>query len=288
MDEILNLDDAIGQIRQHGGVQYHIPSIGKPLLFRSMDTGTQKMMGKIALTTDKYKSDIIRLSLFDDMLLEGKKEYKSSNLKIVDAVAFMASLKRNLTDKLVYERPCPKCGTICRTHIDLDKVIERCKAFEFQTLNVEMLDSAKKQNYNFEISDPSMMDIIILRESVFQMHDDLSDTMYETQAYYAFNKVCLYISKLSINNKEVKTKLGESFNKFPVQDRIKLFDTIDQNITISDSNPQSLLSIISERFSDAKLSKMLFDGTYGEITCSSKACGLKLEDEISYDIFFTL
>ena len=284
----MNINDAIKALNSGGSIKMYIPSLKYAPLFRPMNTGLQKTLGRIALNSeDQYHSGMMRLALFEDLLLENTHEYKASMLKNVDMIAFQTQLKMQTSSMLPIEVICTKCGAQTKIIIDLKKLLDNCSNHEFKTFKVEIINNKKEnQKYEFVLEEPSYMDILILSESVRKSQDILSDTVMEAQFYYVYSKLCLYVSEVRFNGDEITGNDGQKFNKLPIQDRLKFFDSIDQSITIDEDNKNSLINIIIDNFSDEALSEELFKNVYEVPKCTNPECDQMLEGVVTYDSFF--
>jgi len=281
----MNIEEAKKLIVNGGGQQFFIPSFNKKLLFKEYTTGMQKVLSKTIVSNDQYVSDMTRLGLFDNMLLEGTHEYKSGQLTIIDMIAFISQIKKSVigSNNFKFDMRCG-CGSDIKITIDLDKIIERCKNYEFKHL-IFKCDLSEKQ-YEFELKDASWMDLIILRESLKKTYDKFDGSDAQFQFYFILNKICMYIKSIKINNDEVKNKNEQSFDKWTVPERIKFFDLLNPKITIDDNNNDSLLNIITKNFSDRQISEYIFNNSFINKKCDS--CGENVESVFTYDNFFQL
>ena len=280
----MTLDEALDVVKAGGDpLKIFIPSIGRELLFCNLNTSLQKTLGKIASSNlDPYRSGMMRLSIFEEMLLEGKREFKVGSLKLVDSVAFFSQLHA-MTSEGIITSPmnCLGCGKKFEISLDLSKVVENCKKYKPRKHNYSIDFGNVK--YEFALVDVSWLDSLILQESVRQSSGALNDTAFEAENYYIFNKICLYIDSLKLNGNEVTGSEGQKFSEMPVPERMRLFDSMNQRITIDERNPKSLINFVSENFSDDWINQLLFSGTYSPEGCS---CGRSLEGVITYDTFF--
>lgn len=284
----ITIGEALKELNSGGGTSMFIPSFGRKLLFRKVNTGIQKTIGRISLDSgDRYRSGLMRLALFDDLLLEGTREYRSSMLKTIDVIAFLCQLRMQTTDSVDIRFICPKCGSSTDVSISLKKVLENCGKHKFEEIDVSAEDKNTGRKYSFKICDPSYLDVAILTESIVSMKSS-GTSVSELEFYYIYSKLCLYIDSMSIDGKEIKGDNDERFCKIPVVDRLKLFDSIDQEITIMESNPNSLVNVISSAFSEDVLSRELYDGALSVDVCSGSDCGALLGEVMSYDSFFTV
>lgn len=285
----MNIEDAIKALDSGGSVKMMVPSFKYAPLFKPMNTGIQKTLGRISLNSDNlYHAGMMRLALFDELLLENKHEYKASLLKVVDMVAFHAQLKMQTSKTIDMVFTCGKCGTTTNVKVDLEKILKNCCSYTFRKFSIKVSGGSPSHDYEFVICEPSYMDTLILAESVRKSQDVLSETLNEAEFYYAYSKLCLYISEVKLDGNLITNNDNRPFNMIPVQDRLKFFDSIDQRITISEDNPDSLLNFISKNFSEEDISGSLFNGTYSPDVCSNKECGQKMENVITYDTFFTV
>lgn len=280
----MTVEEARKMLTAGGGQQFFIPSFKKNLLFKELSTGLQKTLSKIAVSSDNhYVSNMARLGLFDEMLLEGTHEYKSGQLTIVDMIAFIAQLKRASNDSKIlnFDARC-SCGNVVKIVIDLDKVLENCKKYDFKRLISKF--SLDGKEYEIELKDASWMDLIILQESLKNTYNDFNGSDLQFQIYYALNKICMYIASIKINGDEVKDKNEQPFDKWDVPDRIKFFDLLNPKITIDEEVSDSLINIVVQNFKDRELSAFIFTDTFQNKTCG--ACGANVEGVFTYDNFF--
>lgn len=285
----MNINDAIKAIGAGGGIKLNIPSLKYAPLFKRVNTGIQKMMGTIAINSeDQYYSGMMRLAMFDELLLENTHEYKSSMLTTIDMIAFMAQLKLQVSDEIKMSTVCKKCGHQQTVSINLKKLIENCSNHEFKEYAINVEGGEPFHKYEFVLKEPSYMDDLILSEGIRKSKINLADTITEAQFYYIYSKLCLYVSKVVLDGNEINGDEKSQFNKIPIQDRLKFFDTIDQKITINEKNQSSILSIIVSKFSESKSMKEIFDDVISPKICQNSHCDCNLEGELSYDNFFEL
>jgi len=268
-------------------VGIYIPSKDKELKFRSLTTGDQRLLAKSAMSMDSYNSDLIRFGLFDKMLVDGgeitmgiSKKMPSSELTAVDMVSFIASLKLQFNNYVDNRIECPLCDDgVTTQRISLPIIIDKCKEFVPNKCLVEV--DHKGVNYKFRLGESAWFDVVILREAI---KSSTSDNAIGTVINFAFNNACLYIKDLVINDEQVLTKDNKPFCKMSVPDRVRLFDNLPPAITIDDKNPESLISIISEKFDINEIQKQIF----GNEPIKCPKCGAELGDGLTYDNFFTL
>jgi hypothetical protein len=246
-------------------------------------------MGTISINSyDYYYSGMMRLALFDELLLENTHEYKSSMLTTIDMIAFLAQLKLQISEELKIPVACKKCGANQDVSIDLKKLIENCSNHEFKQFNIEAEGGEPFHKYKFVLKEPSYMDDLILAESVRKSKVNLADTVTEAQFYYMYSKLCLYVSEVFMDGDEITDSQRKKFNKIPIQDRLKFFDSVDQKITIDENSPSSILNVIAEKFAENVASSEIFSGVTKSEVCSNESCGETVESGLSYDNFFML
>lgn len=288
---VISISDALKELDAGGGIELFIPSFNRRLLFRRMTTGVQKTLGRIAVNqADEYHNGVVRLALFDDLLLEGTREYRSSQLKMVDMVAFYAQLRlQSLRDgkKPRLAVQCPKCGAVNLVEIDLRKVLENCGKHSFDSFLVKAEGGTPRRRYEFTLCEPAYLDTLILAESMRRSDSDVR-SLVDAEFCFVYNKLCLYIDSASIDGKDVEGDDGEKFSKIPVADRLKFFDSLDQSITVDEENPDSLVSVIARSFPEDRASSLTFDGALSQEKCSGEGCGVLLKEVTSYDAFFTV
>lgn len=70
----MTIDEALKALDNDGNpLKIYIPSFEKELLFKNLNTGLQKTLGKISSSgLDAYRAGTMRLGVFEEMLLEGK------------------------------------------------------------------------------------------------------------------------------------------------------------------------------------------------------------------------
>lgn len=267
-----------------GGVRYFIPSFKADLLFSKLNTGIQKRLVRNGYDErDPYVSHISRIGLFDEMLLERTREIKSSMLTIVDQAAFIAQLKKSSIGKgkMKTIMVCPNCGSEVETEINLDKVIENCRSYEFKEISAEYGIGDKSNR--FVLHDASWLDLVVLFNGIHHSrYVTLSEV--ETARYLIYSKICLYIKTIYIDNEELKNDSGQIFSKLTVPQRLEFFDKLPSSITISEDNEHSILALVSKNFNDSEISDQLFAEAIDKTTC--KKCNEKLEGALSYDNFF--
>lgn len=267
-----------------GGVRYFIPSLKSELLFSKLNTGIQKRLVRNGYDErDPYVAHISRIGLFDEMLLERTREVKSSMLTIVDQTAFIAQLKKSSIGKSKMKTimVCPHCGSEVETEIDLDKVIERCRSYEFKEISAEYGIGGKSNR--FILHDASWLDLVVLFNGIHHSrYVALSEV--ETARYLVYSKICLYIKTIFIDNEELKNDNDQIFSKLTVPQRLEFFDKLPSSITIDEDNDRSILALVSKNFSDSEISDFLFAGTLEKAAC--KKCKKELEGALSYDNFF--
>ena len=200
----ITIGEALKELNSGGGTSMFIPSFGRKLLFKKVNTGIQKTIGRISLDSgDRYRSGLMRLALFDDLLLEGTREYRSSMLKTIDVIAFLCQLRMQTTDSVDIRFICPKCGSSTDVSISLKKVLENCGKHKFEEIDVSAEDKNTGRRYSFKICEPSYLDVAILTESIVSMKSS-GTSISELEFYYIYSKLCLYIDSMSIDGKEIK------------------------------------------------------------------------------------
>ena len=286
----ITISEALKEMEAGGGVPMFIPSIGRKLLFKRMTTGTQKTLGRMAVNNaDLYHNGVIRLALFDDLLLEGTKEYRSSQLKTVDVVAFIAQLKMQSfgEDKaFTMAVQCPSCGTVNMVDVDMKRILENCGKHEFRSMSLKMEGGTPSRTYEFVLCEPTYLDTLILMESMRRSDADIR-SIIDAEFCFVYNKLCLYIDSVSIDGKDVEGDDGEKFSKIPIVDRLRFFDSMDQRMTVDEGNKDSLVNVISAAFPEDVMTAAVFDGALSKDACESSGCGVRLKEVASYDAFFT-
>ena len=285
----MQIHDAIKELGSGGGIKLYIPSYKESLIFKRVNTRIQKALGKIALDgEDKYHTGVIRLALFGELLLEGTKEHRPSELKIIDVVAFIAQLRMQSSPVLKARVTCPSCGAFTDLDIDLKKVIENCGKHNFREFTVEIEGGTPPHRYEFTLCEPSYMDTLILMESARKSHFSGVSTISETELYYVYNKLCLYIDSVKMDGEEIKGEDDTRFCKIPIADRMKFFDNIHQHITIDTDNRSSLLNFIAEHFNDDADALDVFNGALSANICSNGKCAQGIGEVMSFDAFFAV
>jgi len=284
----MNIEEARTLLQSTGGQQFYIPSIKRDLLFKHLTTGIQKVIGRTLLSgVDNYHADLSRLGLFDEMLLEGTREHKSSQLTVIDVIAFVAQIKATTNKTAERDIECPACSVGATLTIDLEKVIENCKKYEFKRLTIGLETADKK--YEFLLRDIKWIDDLILKQSTNILRNELSETLLESSIFYAYNKVCLYIESIKINGDEVKSNSGESFHKWEVPDRIAFFDHLPQKITISDEEDSSLINVVKKEFDETIITSDIFSNAIAiKYESDHSKCDFDLGGAVSYDTFFSI
>jgi len=132
-----------------------IPSAGKELGFKPLNTGQQKTISKFAFNIEQdefnIEDQLIKLALFDSLGID--KSYKSTTLKEIDMVAFFAGVRKlNIVSPIRLTVVCDnkECGQEFTISLNLDDIIKKCREYEFKEIPFEKESKGRKYSLSYQ------------------------------------------------------------------------------------------------------------------------------------------
>ena len=263
----------------------YIPSLKKEIGFKPLSVGMQKSISKMSVGVDfDLDYQLLKLSILKTLSTE---DLDFGNLTEIDFIAILAQLRQNnFTEPLTLVLNCLNinCKKQYNFKIDLDKIVESCKEFDFKTnvIKKKVKVNDEEIEFKFELAESTVMSNLeylnysrIISENKENQFGDVNNS--KLLAY-----PIKFIKNIYIGGQQItQTVDGETkiFSELPMYEKIRFIDSLPPKVY--SEGKKSVLSQVLEKYPHSRLTSLFQDA-------KCPYCKTKREGVVTNDSFFII
>lgn len=292
----MNIQDVVTFLNQSTGQHFEkiwIPSQKRDVHFRPLTTADVKTLLRTSTVSEfDLANEIIKISLFDKLLIEQDIPVNSKNINKIDYLSFLMGLRQILGNSVKFKFTCLHCNQTFEYEIDLEDIFgEFLMNFDLETQSHEYvyLDPKTCIEWHFNLKNYSMMDYLFYRFYMNQLKS-LDQSNSENVIGKRYIIPILYCDEIWFKVGDESEQI-EGWKNLEIQDKIEFFNKhipakmmLDITTNKKKRVAETLPEFVEKRFAEYQIEKIIDELP---VKCPNLKCGKEFKGAFDVDSFFT-